>query len=230
MRLHRNALPSGPTARANPSSRPFRRAVCAIGLLAVALVAALCGLAIARSDPEVVLSRLSFARHLQQHEQDSKSVVYVLGGTPDSLVAKFNTAAELIQKGIASHVLVLDGKSLMEYDATLGRNLTANEWAANRLEGAGVSRNKIEFATIEHGAFGTWSEAKGISRYVGERGYRRLILVTSPYHSRRAWESFSKMLGNPDAKLYLYHSRESAGFGDLVIEYVKLSFYRSFLF
>jgi uncharacterized SAM-binding protein YcdF (DUF218 family) len=67
-------------------------------------------------------------------------------------------------------------------------------------------------------------------RRVGERGYRRLILVTSAYHSRRVWESFSRTVAQPDAKLFLYLSDEPAYLRHLLPEYVKLLLYRAVLF
>jgi len=156
--------------------------------------------------------------------------VYVLGGTPDSLKAKFQTASKLVRDGRAARVLVASQQALMAFSPALGRNLTADEWVVENLGAFGTTADAIEFVAFEEGFFGTWSEAKGVSRFVRDRGYRRLILVTSPFHSRRAWESFSRTFERPDANLFLYLSDESAHRRHLLPEYVKLLVYRALLF
>jgi hypothetical protein len=55
-------------------------------------------------------------------------------------------------------------------------------------------------------------------------------LVTSPFHSRRVWESFSSTIDHPDARLYLYLSNEPVHRRYLLPEYVKLLAYRALLF
>ena len=157
-------------------------------------------------------------------------VVYVLGGTLDSLKAKFRTASKLIREGKAARVLVLSEPGLVAFRPDLGRNPTFNEWMVEEFRALGVAADAIEFVAIEEGFFGTWSEAKSLSHLLRERGFGRLILVTSPFHSRRAWESFSRTIEQPDTNLFLYLSDEPAYRRHLLTEYVKLLFYRALLF
>jgi hypothetical protein len=108
--------------------------------------------------------------------------------------------------------------------------LTANEWAVDKLAAVGISVDKIEFVALEEGFFGTWSEARGLARLSAKGGFQHLVLVTSRYHSRRVWESFSRTVEEPDTRLFLYHSNEAASLGMLLPEYVKSFFYRMLLF
>jgi uncharacterized SAM-binding protein YcdF (DUF218 family) len=188
------------------------------------------GLAFTKDASEFLLTRLTYFRHLPDTTSTPNDVIYVLGGTPDSLKAKFQTASKLVRDGKAARVLVLSQQVLMPFSPALGRNLTADEWAVENLRAVGVTADAIEFVSIDDEFFGTWSEAKGLSRVVRERGYRRLILVTSRIHSRRVWESFSRTIEQPDTSLFLYLSDEPAYRRHLLPQYLKLLIYRALLF
>ena len=201
-----------------------------LGCFAVIALVIGCGLAFRKDASDFLLNRLSFVRHLPESAATRNDVVYVLGGTPDSLKAKFQTASRLVRDGRAARVLVLSQQTLMAFSPALGRNLTADEWAVENLGAFGITADAIEFVAIEEGFFGTWSEAKGLSRVVRERGYRRLILVTSRIHSRRVWESFSHTIEQPETSLFLHLSDEPAHRRHLLPQYVKLLVYRALLF
>jgi uncharacterized SAM-binding protein YcdF (DUF218 family) len=189
-----------------------------------------CGFALRNDASQFLLQRLTYTRHLPEAATDRGNAVYVLGGTPDSLVAKFQTASKLIRDGRAARVLLLSRRESMEFSPALGRNLTAAEWAVANLRDFGTTTDAIEFVQIEEGFLGTWSEAKGVSRFVEERGYRPLILVTSAFHSRRVWESFARTIEKPETDLFLYLSDEPAHLRHLLPEYFKLLLYRALLF
>jgi uncharacterized SAM-binding protein YcdF (DUF218 family) len=179
---------------------------------------------------DFLVSRLTYVRHLPDTASSDSDVVYVLGGTPDSLKWKIQSASKLLQDRRAARVLVLRQQGIMAFSADLGRNLTTDEWTLETLRAHGIRPEVTEFVDFEPGFFGTWSEAQGLSRFARQRGYRRLILVTSLSHSRRTWESFSRTVEHPDARLFLYVSDESADFRHLLPEYTKLLVYRAVLF
>src|SRR5882762_4001437 len=201
-----------------------------LGCFAVIALVIGCGFAFRKDASEWLLHRLTYVRHLPESASTHNDVVYILGGTQDSFKAKFQTASKLVRDGRAARVLVLSQQALMPFRPALGRNLTVNEWVVENLNAFGITADAIEFVAIEQGYFGTWSEAKGLSRFVRERRYRRVILVTSSLHSRRVWESFSRTIEQPDTNLFLYLSDESAYLRHLLPEYVKLLLYRALLF
>jgi uncharacterized SAM-binding protein YcdF (DUF218 family) len=187
------------------------------------------GLFYRKAVAESLNHRLAYVRHLPDSHSVNNDVVYILGGNEESLEAKFRTASKLIRDGQAARVLVFSHPTLMSFSPALGRNLTFDEWAVATLGALGVKSDAIDFVSFEEGFFGTWSEARGVSRLAGERGYRRLILVTSPFHSRRAWESFSRAIEQSDTRLYLYLSDDPAYLRHLLPEFFKLLFYRAFV-
>jgi uncharacterized SAM-binding protein YcdF (DUF218 family) len=188
-----------------------------------------CALAFGENAADYLRYRLTYVRHVPGSASSVNDVVYVLGGTPESLKLKLLTAAKLLREGRAARVLVMSRQELMHFSPALGRNLLADEWVVENLRALEVTADAIEFLAIEEGFFGTWSEAKGVSRFVEERGYRRIILVTSAFHSRRVWESFSSTMKQPEM-IFLSLSEERAYFRDLLVEYVKLLLYRALLF
>ena len=188
------------------------------------------GFALSEDASEFLLHRLTHVRKVPESAPTRSDALYILGGSPNSLKAKFQTASKLVREGRAARVLVLRQHALMEFSPALGRNLTADEWVIKNLGALGISANDIEFVGFEAGYFGTWSEAEGLSRLVRERRYRRLILVTSALHSRRAWESFSRAIEQPETSVFLYISDEPGCLRDLLLEYVKLLAYRALVF
>jgi uncharacterized SAM-binding protein YcdF (DUF218 family) len=191
------------------------------------------GLFYRKQAAEALLQRLYYVHHFSPapvSPSPASNIVYVLGGTEKSLKWKIQTAARLVRKGKASRLLVLSQAILMEYRPALGRNVSADEWVLEIFKASGVSSDMIEFVVFKGGFFGTWSEADHICRLANERGYQNLILVTAPYHTRRVWESFSHKIKKPGTQLFLYASDETVYFRYLVLEYVKLIFYRVFLF
>jgi uncharacterized SAM-binding protein YcdF (DUF218 family) len=164
-----------------------------------------------------------------QFHSNSGSVIYVLGGDQNSLENRFKTASDLYKNGLANKILILNNEMVTEYSPLLARNLTSNEWAIRILIGLGVRNEDIEPVLIEKGSFGTFSEARSVSHIASNRGYKSLVLVSSEYHTMRAWECFSKSLKNRDVNLYIYGSNDFFDMQILLQEYLKLNVYRIFL-
>jgi vancomycin permeability regulator SanA len=159
----------------------------------------------------------------------SSNIIYVLGGSPQILEGRFKTASDLYKSGMAKKILIHGSPTMMEFDPSIRRNLTFNEWALGKLIGLGVKKEDIEPVSTETGLFGTYSEARTISNIVLIKGCKTLILVSSKYHTERVWESFSKFNKNRKLNLYVYTSEDDPDMPALFLEYLKLMAYRSFL-
>jgi uncharacterized SAM-binding protein YcdF (DUF218 family) len=159
----------------------------------------------------------------------SEKVIYILGGDQNSLTFRFKTAAELYQQHSAGKIITLSTPGITEYEPSLGRNLTNDEWKMDKLMALGVSLRDIELLSVEGGFFGTLREARTVSQVVLNRKYKTLILITSPYHALRAYKSFSKYLVNKGINIYIYTSYDDANVIGLLTEYFKLIFYDNVL-
>jgi uncharacterized SAM-binding protein YcdF (DUF218 family) len=153
------------------------------------------------------------------------NIVYILGGTQNELADKIKTAAELYHRGLCKRILSLSRPGITEFDHKLHRNLTNDEWFIKKLTQNGVKREDIELVKLKHHFFGTLTEAEGISDTASQRGYKHLILVTSPYHTRRTWLAFSKYAKVRGIALNIYASDYHATLSDLIFEYLKLLLY-----
>lgn len=83
----------------------------------------------------------------------------------------------------------------------------------------------------------SWDEARLIREEVEKRGFKSIIIITSPTHSRRSWLTFRKVFEGTDVRVLSLPSKYS-GFSpegwwkdrsylrDVLIEYEKLLYYR----
>jgi uncharacterized SAM-binding protein YcdF (DUF218 family) len=153
------------------------------------------------------------------------NIVYILGGTQNELVEKIKTAAGLYRRGLCKRIWSLSRPGITEFDHQLHRNLTNDEWFVKTLTRYGVSKEDIELVKLKQHLFGTLTEAKGISDTASQRGYKHIILVTSPYHTMRTWLAFSKYVKVRGIALNIYASNYQASLTELVLEYIKLLLY-----
>jgi uncharacterized SAM-binding protein YcdF (DUF218 family) len=79
-------------------------------------------------------------------------------------------------------------------------------------------------------------EAKVIGEFVREKGFRSLIIATSPTHTRRAWLTFEKVFEKDDVEVMMAPSRHARFKPDdwwktrryakeVIVEYQKLIYY-----
>ena len=102
------------------------------------------------------------------------------------------------------------------------------------LKGLGVPEGAI--LTDERLMESTLAEAEVIRDVAAEKGYRSIILVTSPMHTRRSWLTFRKVFGNDKVDFIMAPSRYTEFrpedwwktrkyVKEVIIEYQKLIYY-----
>ena len=160
---------------------------------------------------------------------DAIYVLGVLGGPQRSLEHRYKTASELYHEGICKRIWILSRPGITEYSASLGRNLTDNEWSILKLKEFGVPEEDVEALKIKEGFFGTFSEAKGISSLIKRQGYKSLLLISSPEHLYRAEISFDNFLKDQNISIYVQGSGERVLLRQLIVEFIKLKVYQYLL-
>ena len=158
----------------------------------------------------------------------SDTMIYVLGGTQSLLKYHFQIAADIFSKGIARKVYILSRPGITEYNKELMRNMTNDEWSVRKLGEMGVPPKDVEAIPVPSSIFGTLSEGRRISRFAKEKGYKRIILISSSHHTRRVLITFSCFM-NKSIEIYIYGSRDYADMGTIIVEYAKYILYRSIL-
>lgn len=155
--------------------------------------------------------------------------IYVLGGNQRSLEQKYKTAAELFHQGISNKVWILSRPGITEFNRSVGRNLTNDEWSIQKLEEFGVPEENVEAIKIKEGFFGTFSEAQGISSQLKSRKYKSIVLISSSYHTYRVKISFENFLQEQTAAVYTQASGEKILLRHATAEFIKLKVYQYFL-
>ena len=154
------------------------------------------------------------------------------------LNSEFNTrpfrAAELYEQGLAPLVVIARSENTPVVDLGLVPNDT--DVSVGVLEKLGVPPEKIIILPFQGGVTSTFDEAAALRKYLEARQVRKIILVTSAFHTRRAWWIFDKTLEGLPVTLEMaavpYADfdqtnwwKNETGLVDLNNEYIKLIFY-----
>lgn len=155
--------------------------------------------------------------------------VYILGGNQESLKAKYMKVASLYIEGCCKEIIILSRPGITEYNKSMRRNLTNDEWSLMILEGLSVSEKDVRTMAVEPGFFGTYTEAKQISKMAEENGWKSLLLITSPHHTKRVKKCFAHFMDETAFSLYVLASEYKVGLLELLREFFKMQFYKNFL-
>jgi len=177
----------------------------------------------------------SVGRYLVVEQPPVKSDLLVC--LPGGNVERGLATADLYNRGFAPRVFV--GRELIPegYDILKGRGVSypeSRDLMIQMLKALGVPESAILTSDTPSGS--TVMEATIVSGVVKKNGYRSLILVTSPTHSRRAWLVFRKAMEKDGVRVLMVPSSYSkfkaeAWWQDrkyakeVLLEYQKLTYY-----
>lgn len=102
-------------------------------------------------------------------------------------------AVRLFRQGISTRILLTNDGVQAGWDDNAGRNLLFVERAKLLLLAKGVPEESIEIVPgviRDGGDVGTVVEANVVYSFCKARGYSRIMLVTSAYHTRRALHAY----------------------------------------
>ncbi len=160
-------------------------------------------------------------------------IVCLLGGP----VVRGLEAADLYKMGLAPYIFIGREELPDGIEALNERGVRFPESKAlliRMLEKLGVPGSAC--LTSDNFADSTMGEAKVIGDFVREKGFRSLIIVTSPTHTRRAWLTFENVLEKDDVEVMMAPSRHTTFKPDdwwktrkyakeVIFEYQKLIYY-----
>ena len=116
-------------------------------------------------------------------EVQSPDAIVILSGS-STYVERTAWAAGLYREGRAPIIILTNDGLIGGWDRVAERNPHFYELAVKELERQGVPADKIQIALEP--ALGTYEESLGVREYATTHKLRRLLVVTSAYHSRRA--------------------------------------------
>ena len=116
-------------------------------------------------------------------EVPSADAIVVLSGS-STYLERANWAAKLYREGRAPIIVLTDDGLIGGWDNREDRNPHYYEMTARRLQQQGVPADRIQLAPGV--ALGTYEESVLVRDYASAHNLKRLLVVTSGYHSRRA--------------------------------------------
>ena len=113
----------------------------------------------------------------------SPDAIVVLSGS-STYLERADWAAKLYSEGRAPAIILTNDSLVSAWDKVEERNPFFYELAARELVRRGVPESKIQ--VVSNIALGTYEESLGLRDYATAHNLKRLLVVTSAYHSRRA--------------------------------------------
>jgi len=133
-------------------------------------------------------------------------------------------AAMLYRDGYAPLVILANDGVFSGWSTKYNRNLYQVEWAEEELVTLGVPRDRILKLPFYGSA--TMFDALAVKRYLFKAGWKKIIVVTSDYHTRRILWTFRHVLKEYTDKITVYPALSfGIGYRSLAMEYMKLGYY-----
>lgn len=120
---------------------------------------------------------------ITQSDLTHADALVVLGGSA-SYIERTREAARLYRDGRAPQIILTNDGQKGGWSNALERNPYFVERSVDELVKAGIPPEKIE--TLPTVVSSTYDEARLLREYAAQHGLRSILVVTSPYHSRRA--------------------------------------------
>ena len=160
-------------------------------------------------------------------------VIFVLNGDADT---RPFLAAKLFKEGRAPRIVIAISEDTPAVKAGIFPNDT--DVAVRIMKKSGVPEDKISILSIPGGVTSTRDEAAVLRRYVDAHGTKRIILITSAFHTRRAMWIMRKELAGSSAMVMSAPAphnkfdkaswwKEESGLIHFADEYIKLFYYRA---
>lgn len=160
-------------------------------------------------------------------DQARGDAAYVLAGGA-ALRERLDAASDLYWMHRAPRIVLMRDSRRSSYNFAARASWTATDWALDYLRWRGVPADAIQvFEVRKVSRFGTLDEARSLAAMLPDT-CRRLVLVTSPAHTRRSILAFSRALrGRAEVVAYAATDiRNSVEFwAPLSLEYLKLLLY-----
>jgi len=133
-------------------------------------------------------------------------------------------AAMLYRDSYAPLVILTNDGTFSSWSTKYNRNLYQVEWAEEELITLGVPRDRI--AKLPFYGSSTMFDALAVKRYLFKSGLKKIIVVTSDYHTRRALWTFRHALKEYTTEITIFPAKSfGVATRSLVVEYVKFGYY-----
>jgi uncharacterized SAM-binding protein YcdF (DUF218 family) len=131
---------------------------------------------------------------------EKADAIVVLGGSA-AYKERSREAARLLFEGRSQKILITNDNARGPWSSSQQRNLFFYERSLEELRNAGVPASSTEL--LMKPVASTWEEAELVRDYAQQHELHSILIVTSAYHSRRAWWMFSRVFRNTGIQIGL---------------------------
>ncbi len=180
-----------------------------------------------------VLRSLGYFLVFEQELQKADVIVVLNGRDTERSLA----AVDLYKGGYANLIILAQGSKQPgcdEFWKRVGNKFDGKIFFQRAIEAMGIPENS--FKVIGDGVSSTYDEAKATKRFMRQNGYKSILLVTSKWHSKRAYLTFKSALKNDGIKVTVHPSnydtfnpdawwKNEIDAEEVFGEYVRLTYY-----
>ncbi len=150
----------------------------------------------------IVLSSVLASFLVVEKPLASADAIYVLGGS-STFVERAEKAAEEYRKGVAGRVYIVDDFGRAGWSKEEQQNPTYTELTIRVLKSGGVPEDSI--SVIKPIGSGTIYEARLFKDFAERENLKKVVLVTSAYHTRRSFWTFQTEM--PEVEFGVVYTR-----------------------
>ena len=180
-----------------------------------------------------ILTRMGRYLILEHPAEKSDLIVCLSGGNIERGLA----TADAYRRGLAPKIFIAREELPDGYELLVEKGIRYPETIdlmLSLLKDLGVPESAIIRNDTQVGS--TIAEAQLVKKIMEQKGYKSLIIITSPYHSRRAWLTYRKVFEGSAVRILALPSKYSLFKPEdwwkkrryvkkVVVEYQKLIFY-----
>jgi uncharacterized SAM-binding protein YcdF (DUF218 family) len=182
---------------------------------------------------EHVLRQIGQFLVLEQSPQKADAIVILNGRDTERSLA----AVDLFKGGYSRFIVMAAASKQAgsdEFWNRVGRNFRTKPFFQRAIEAMGIPEESYKL--IGDGVTSTYDEALVTRKFVLERGYRSILLVTSKWHSKRAYLTFRSAFRKEGIKIIVYPSKydsfnpekwwtRESDIEMILYEYIRLVYY-----
>lgn len=153
---------------------------------------------------QYVLKKIGYFLIFEQDPQKADVIIVLNGRDAERSLA----AVDLYNQGYAGLIIMaglVKQPGSEEFWKRVGNNFEQKNFFQKAIEAMGVPSNA--FKRIENGVTSTYDEAIVTRQFLKENGYKSILIVTSKWHSRRAYLTFKSVIKDDGIKVWIYPSK-----------------------
>ena len=200
----------------------------------IAILVALISAVVLFLSHNYILRQIGHFLVFEQEPQKSDVIVVLNGRDAERCLA----AVDLYNKGYANLIVLARGSKQPgcdEFWKRVGKHWNSKIFFQRAIEAMGVPEDA--FKLIGNGVTSTYDEAKAMEKFLLANGHKSILLVTSKWHSKRAYLTFKSVFKDDHKKKIIPHPSRYDTFNpdtwwknevdaELVFrEYVRLIYY-----